>query len=455
MTSLRQGLTWSLGVGLSALFLLQWLAISFAFRHAAEDYLASRLEADTETLLAAVGFDHNGLVLLDPARVDPAFQRVFSGRYFTIVSADAGSVRSRSLWDTDLPAGDRRGGQRLRTRGPQDQRLLMVSKTYQLSGHPLVITVAEDVSGLTAGLHRFQVAYGAASLIVLVLLALLQRAVVGRALLPLERVRDELRGLHQGRVQRIEARAPSEIVPLVDELNGLLDVLGERLRRSREALGNLAHALKTHLAVLTQLLDGPEGRTHRGLARTLEGPVAAMSRLVERELKRARLAGGGVPGKQVSLSEGVSELVDALSKIYAHKNIRYEMNVADDLVFQGDREDLLELAGNVMDNACKWCKGRVRVGASLDRQLVLVVEDDGPGVRPDNLKLLAERGMRADESKPGSGLGLAIATEVARSYGGALHFEHSSVLGGLRVAAVLPGARQTTAEARREGPAPG
>ena len=215
----------------------------------------------------------------------------------------------------------------MRAPGPQNQQLLVISKGYRLRDRPVVIAVAEDVSSLAASLRGFQVAYGAASLIVLVLLLLLQRAVVDRALLPLERVREELRRLHQGKIQRIEAEAPSEIAPLVNELNGLLDVLGERLRRSREALGNLAHALKTHLAVLTHALDEPAARAQPGIAQSIQGPVAAMSRLVERELKRARLAGGRVPGERVSLAGAIGELVDALQKIYADKSVHFEVSI--------------------------------------------------------------------------------------------------------------------------------
>jgi signal transduction histidine kinase len=439
MTSLRRGLTWSLGLSLSVLFLVQWLVISLAFREAAEEYLASRLEADTEALLAAVHFDPDGQLRLDPTRVDPAFQRVFSGRYFAIVADGSASLRSRSLWDTDLslPRQEVGAEQRWRAPGPQDQRLLVVTKSYRLRDRALEIAVAEDVSVLAAGLYGFQLAYGAASLLVLVLLVLLQRAVVNRALRPLERVREELRSLHRGQIQRIEAQAPSEIAPLVNELNGLLDVLGERLRRSREALGNLAHALKTHLAVLTHVLDQPDTQAQRGIAQALEGPVAAMTRLVERELKRARLAGGRVPGERVSLAEAIGELVDALEKIYADKNLRFEVHIPAELMFEGDREDLLELAGNLLDNACKWCKRRIRIGAGLETGLTLVVEDDGPGAQTDDLRLLTQRGMRGDDSKPGSGLGLAIAAEVAHSYGGTLRFERSSALGGLKVEAVL------------------
>ncbi len=439
MTSLRRQLAWSLGIGLAALFVVQWLVLSLVFREAAERYLAARLEADTETLLAALELDASGQLHLDATRIDAAFQRAFSGRYFVIVADGKTVLRSRSLWDEDLelPRQDGAGAQTVRAPGPQDQRLLVVSKTYRLRDHPLVVSVAEDVSALSTSLRGFQIAYGAASLAVLVVLVLLQRAVVERALRPLERVREELRRLHRGQIRRIEAAAPSEIAPLVGELNGLLDVLGERLRRSREALGNLAHALKTHLAVFAHVLDGPEARAQPAVAEALQGPVAAMSRLVERELKRARLAGGRVPGERVDLREAIGELVDALRKIYADKRIGFHVQIPAGLVFEGDREDLLELAGNLIDNACKWCKRAVHISAGEETGLVLGVEDDGPGFPSEDLADLTRRGMRGDDSKPGSGLGLAIADEVARSYGGALRFGRSAELGGLRVEAIL------------------
>lgn len=439
MTSLRRQLAWSLGIGLAALFVVQWLVLSLVFREAAARYLAARLEADTETLLAALAFDPSGQPHLDATRIDPAFQRAFSGRYFVVVADGTIALRSRSLWDEDLelPRQDGAATRTARARGPQDQRLLVVSKAYLLRGHRLVVAVAENVSALETTLRSFQVAYGAASLAVLVLLLLLQRAVVGRALRPLERVREELRRLHRGQIRRIEGAVPSEIAPLVGELNGLLDVLGERLRRSREALGNLAHSLKTHLAVLAHILDGSEASVQPADAEALRSPVTAMSRLVERELKRARLAGGRVPGERANLRETVGELVDALQKIYADKDIRFEVRIPAGVAFEGDREDLLELAGNLLDNACKWCKRDIRVSAREDIALVLCVEDDGPGSATEDLAALTQRGMRGDDSKSGSGLGLAIADEVARSYGGALRFGRSAELGGLRVEAIL------------------
>lgn len=438
MTSLRRGLSWSLGLGLSALFLVQWVAISLAFREAAESYLASRLESDAEALLAALEVHHDGSMRLDPARLDPAFQRVFSGRYF-VIRYETATLQSRSLWDRDLPLPRPEPGAwvRLRTPGPQSQQLLLVAGTYRVRGHAIVIAVAEDVSALTAGLRGFQVAYGLVSLIVLALLVVLQRAMIGRALAPLERVRDELRQLHRGQIHRIEARAPSEIAPLVAELNGLLAVLGERLRRSRDAVGNLAHALKTHLAVFTHVLEQPEAGAPPAVRQALQGSIAAMSRLVERELKRARLAGGWVPGERVNLAGAIAELVEAFQKIYADKRIRFDVAIPCGIGFEGDREDLLELAGNLMDNACKWCKQSVRISASPGPDLVLTVEDDGSGAHADDLSVLVQRGMRGDDSKPGSGLGLSIATEIARSYGGELRFCKSADLGGFKVEAIL------------------
>jgi signal transduction histidine kinase len=323
----------------------------------------------------------------------------------------------------------------MRADGPQRQQLLVVARAYRVRGHPVSVAVGEDISPHLSLLTRLQWSYGAASLTVLGLLVALQRLVVDRSLRPLHEVREDLRRVQAGEVDAIRSEAPAEIAPLVDEVNALLAAMRERLTRSRHALGNLAHALKTQLALLRHELEQPVDVKQRP---RLSEPVEVMTRLVERELKRARLAGAGPPGQRADVGETLEALREALQKIYADKDLALELSVPPRLIFEGDAEDLLELAGNLLDNACKWCRRRVRVSAEDGNLLTLIIEDDGPGMGDDALEALPRRGVRADESVPGQGLGVAISAEVAHSYGGSLSFDRSPTLGGLRVRVTLP-----------------
>jgi signal transduction histidine kinase len=438
MRSLRRRLAWSLAASLAALFLLQWAVVSLVLREVAWDYASDRLAREAEALLAALEVGPGSTLQLDLQRVDPAFQRVFSGHYFVIGSTGQ-VLRSRSMWDTELvlPIATAEE-ERLTLAGPQRQQLLVLSKGYRMRGQLVSIAVGEDISAHVAMLNRLQWIYGIASLAILALLVALQRLVVDRSLLPLRAVREDLRRIQQGDLYRIHAQPPEEIAPLVTEVNALLDAMRERLGRSRQALGNLAHALKTQLALLTHELEQPAAQAERAQADRLRAPVDAMARLVQRELKRARLAGGGLPGQRTDVGETVQALREALQKIHADRALEWEVSVAPGLTFEGDPEDLMELVGNLLDNACKWARSRVRVTGAEGDALMLTIEDDGPGMDPASLKALPRRGARADETIPGHGLGIAISAEVAHSYRGSVDFERSEALGGMRAQVSLP-----------------
>jgi signal transduction histidine kinase len=329
------------------------------------------------------------------------------------------------------------GSGRLRERGPEQQPLLLVARGYRKEGRPVTVAVAEDLTDLTTGLRRLQVTYGAVSGAGLILLLLVQRLIVGLAFRPLARVRASLGRLERGEATRLDASGPSEVTPLIAELNRLLSAMVVRSRRSRDALGNLAHALKTRLAVLGQISDLPELEAHPGVRGTIEDSTEGMRRIVERELRRARLMGDGPPGRRVEVADEVRRLCETLQGLYRDKSPTITVDVAPGVRFPGDREDLLELLGNLLDNACQWCRTQVRVAARDAEGPVFVVEDDGPGCPVEELGALARRGFRADESRPGSGLGLAIVRDIVEGYGGTLAFGHSASLGGLRVEARL------------------
>ncbi len=439
MPSLKGRLSAGLAASLVLLLGVQWWAASWAIERLTTEQLLSRMAHDAESLLAGAHFDPEGTLALDPARINAVYQRPFSGHYY-VVAAGAQIVASRSLWDATLPGVVLEPGQVdvRNVEGPQRQPLLLRTAGYRKQERALSISVAEDLAPLRAGLRRFQVIYGVLSATVLAALLLVQRLIVSRGLAPIEAVRENLARLERGEAARIDAAAPAEIEPMIAELNRLLATLDKRSRRSREALGNLAHALKTRLAILNQAADAPELADRPALRDTLRESTEAMRRIVERELKRARLAGSAMPGQRVDLEAEIAVLARTLGMLYGDKSPVIDWEVAPGTQFVGDREDLLELLGNLLDNACKWCTRRVSLTVTRGDGLYFVVEDDGPGCAAETLDALTARGFRADESQPGSGLGLAIVRDIVDGYDGRLAFGRSAALGGLRVEVSLP-----------------
>ena len=443
MHSLKGRLSLGLAASLVLLLGLQWWVASRAIEKLTTDQLLSRLAHDAETLLAGARFDAAGVFAIEPARVNAIYQRPFSGHYY-IVIAGAQREPSRSMWDSELAVEPLAPGEsrNLHLAGPQRQPLLVRVAGYSRQQHNLTIAVAEDLTALDAGLRRFQLIYGTVSAAVLAALLLVQRLIVSRGLSPIEAVRENLARLERGEATRIDAAAPAEIEPMIVELNRLLGTMDKRSRRSREALGNLAHALKTRLAILNQTAESPALAAQPELRAAIGESTEAMRRIVERELKRARLAGSAMPGQRVDLKAEIEVLARTLGLLYADKAPRIGWEIAPGAQFAGDREDFLELLGNLLDNACKWCKQRVSLTVSCADGVLFVIEDDGPGCAPEALEELTVRGFRADETKPGSGLGLAIVRDIVEGYDGSLHFGRSAALGGLRVEVRLPASQR-------------
>jgi len=227
---------------------------------------------------------------------------------------------------------------------------------------------------------------------------------------------------------------PAEIRPLVEEVNRLLMVLQQRLLRSRNAMGNLSHALKTPLTLMFQILerkqDDEDCVQMLEQAQRIEGNI-------NRELSRARMAGQSPGGIWLKPEQDVHDLASTLEAVYK-QHIRIELQMAEITGIAADREDMMELVGNLLDNACKWANGRVIFNMSQPSGLHIVIEDDGPGMESEELQLVTSRGVRMDETKQGHGLGLAIVREIVDAYGGRLELGQSDVLGGLKVTVSFP-----------------
>jgi signal transduction histidine kinase len=438
MNSIARRLHVGLALSLLILILALGILLHLVLAEFGRQFSASRLDHDAETLLATLTFQADG-----SARVQglgPVYQRPFSGHYYTILMDDIPILRSRSLWDSHLPSVPLAHGHSevIETAGPNGQNLLLWRGGFRKQGRDLTVIVAEDLSPLADSLAGFRRYYALLGVLALIFMLVLQHLVVRRSLQSLERVRADIRRLERGEVECLGEYAPTEILPLVREINHLLRQLGQRLQRSRNALGNLAHALKTPLTLLQQLRQHPDMPPE--LAQTLAAHTGELQRRIDGELKRARLAGKAAPGALFDPAQEIPVLFKVLRQLHRDKDLRLHHALQANLRLAVDRQDMLELLGNLLDNACQWARCDVSCEIQADKQNVrIIVRDDGAGVAASDLDSLSQRGARLDESRPGHGLGLAIVAEIVRLYAGRLEFD-SLPDKGLSVLIFLPAA---------------
>ncbi len=437
MNSLERRFVVGMAVALLAVFgLLFWGAVA-AVKSLSEAYVLARLEHDAESLLAAVGPNPHGQMRLREGRITPIYQQPLSGHYFQFDFADGRQIRSRSLWDERLAVPEVAVGRvvTLKSTGPAAQQLKLRAAGYLKGDVRFTLTVAEDLAPLAADIRRFQrfalVTLGLA----LLTIVLIQRYVLRRGFRALDQVREEVREIAAGRRQRLQALGPLEIQPLSREVNRLLGHLEQRLVRSRQALGNLAHALKTPLSLVTRELDTLP--LQPGDRQRLAEQLGRIRELIERELKRARFAGEGAVQRFVP-GQHVPELLDALRQLYRERGLRIQSGRLDGKPVPLDYEDMLELLGNLLDNACKWARREVIVDVEQRDGLAIRVADDGPGVPEGEQAALLRRGGRLDEEAGGHGLGLAIVKDLVTDYQGRLELGRAADLGGLEVRVTLP-----------------
>ncbi|RBJ82642.1 sensor histidine kinase [Pseudomonas sp. MWU12-2534b] len=428
-----------LSLGLITVMLVVGLVLAqtslWLFEVGLQRYLEAGLREDSESLLLALVRGPQGLQL-DERRLSPAYQRPFSGHYFRIDFADV-HWRSRSLWDQELPQLQRAGLQSDLQLGPEGQRLLVLRSDYKRMGQSISISVAQDYTPVRESFQRMRQVGLGLGLAGLLLILLLQRMTVRRALRPLETAREQIAQLQQGQRSQLDAQVPLELEPLVAQINHLLAHTEDSLNRSRNALGNLGHALKTPLAVLLSLASGPKLEGHPEVRRVLLEQLQQVQQRLNRELNRARLAGDALPGVLFECDAELPGLLATLNMIHGqHLDLSYQAPPG--LRLPWDREDLLELLGNLLDNACKWADAQVRLSIEERPQgFCLRVEDDGPGIPEARRSEVFSRGARLDEQTHGHGLGLGIVRDIVDACGGTLSLGDSE-WGGLRVEIELP-----------------
>ena len=426
--------------------------LSSIYHDAVERSFDRRLGVYLRTLVADVAAPEQSADRGAPTLGEPQFELPLSGWYWQITPLDAvkPEIRSsRSLWDTGLnrlrdedattsPDGTRRGY----AVGPDEQRLRLLERSVDLGedGRYLIV-VAGDPQEIDDETHAFDRALVVTFATLAVVLLLITMFQVRFGLAPLKRISEALAAIRAGTAERLEGRFPVEIAPLARETNALIDANREIVERARTHVGNLAHALKTPLSVV---INEAAGREDLLAAKVIE-QANIMRDQIARHLERARLAARlKVVGSVTDIVPIVTALTRTMEKIHQGRGIAIDLDAPTEVRFRGERQDLEEMVGNLVDNACKWAQMRVSVEVVAERPdgaaptaVRIIIDDDGPGLNPGQRDQVARRGLRLDETKPGSGLGLSIVLELATLYGGNLQLGNAPI-GGLRAELVLP-----------------
>ncbi len=464
--SLRYRLLFGTLFWIAASILVAGWSLSGMFRQHVAAQFDAELATHLDQLTAHLTLDEAGHPRLALPLSDPRLSRPYSGCYWQIDQLEAavgaapgpGQLRSRSLWDQVLvvPPDTPADGEvhRHRIAGPEGRMLGMLERSVRIEDAPdgqargFRLIVAADESQMTEPAARFSGALwlGLAVLGAGLVIAALVQVYVGLA--PLRHLRAALGRLRSAEAQRLEGDFPDEIMPLIDDFNSVLAQNAEVIERARTQAGNLAHALKTPLSVIANAAGSRE-ITHAELGRLVGEQVDVARRQIDYHLARAQAAATTrLPGVRTALAPLVEGMARAMRRIHAERQL--ELNVQsfpEATCFRGEGQDLQEMLGNLLDNACKWASRRVElsIGVSVNvgangALLTLTVDDDGPGLAADQRAAVMRRGVRADEQVPGSGLGLAIVDDLARLYGGKVELADSP-LGGLRVVLTLPAAQ--------------
>ena len=446
MHSLSQRLLLSVALPLALFFGVMTMVLDHGFRTLSDHSLHELLDSQIIALIAAAEREPKKGYVAPLSALDSRFATPRSGLYAAIRSARH-QWTSPSTADADVSFGPLlpQGARTFSYTMAGHRRLAVESRGVSFADDPgasgpITFSVAVSLTPYEEQLWEFRrrmvLWFSVLMFLLLATLAVLLRAVLA----PVRRLEREIHQVEEGRNEVLGGGYPRELSGVARHLNALLIGERKRLARYRDTLGNLAHSLKTPLAVMRAALPGAaEAREAIG------SEIDRMSDIIEHQLKRAAASGGGLLGQApVAVAPVATDLRAALLKVYRDKDLSLELAVPAASHFVGDRADLMEMLGNLLDNACKWCTQRVRLTVSIDpagevqENMTVIVEDDGPGVSAENRARVLERGVRTDETVPGHGLGLAMVRETVELYGGTLAVD-TSPLGGARFELHLPG----------------
>jgi len=430
MYSLKNTITRNLIINMLLVMSGLLIIMYFSMQQILQDYVLTRLQHDSESLISVIQQGEDKKWRVNVRQMSTVYNRVKSGHYYRVNVNDQ-IITSRSLFDTRFPVSDSPSGLSgsYVVEGPGQETWLIWFQRVNKKGRAINIWVAEDIKPVQRKLLEYSVYAVLLVLLTTILLIFLQTYTLQQSFRVFEILRQNLSTIRHKETEKSGLDLPEEIVPLVREIESLVDQLRNRIERTRHAIGNLAHELKRPV----QLLSIQQGE---GVEQSLE-PLEDIKNIIDRELKRAKISGSLNVGGEFNPAKELPFMIEIMEKMYPHVKLRLTQSSLSE-VLNLDRDDMLELTGNLLDNACKFAQHNVRLRFKKTEQYVtLIVEDDGQGLDASQIDKIEKRGVRLDETKKGHGLGLSICKDILNSYHGKMAFSKSS-LGGLKVTVDVP-----------------
>jgi signal transduction histidine kinase len=425
------------------------VGLRLLFERAITRSTIAELAGDMRQIIGALRLDAAGRPALESLPSSALFQRLEGGRYYQVVEGGAVHLRSPSLGEAILRARRwpeaRAGLLQVPLLGPDNKRLLGLARMVPLASgageRRLVVVAAVEHAEIIEHTDRFtsDLLAGLSGLAVLLLLAALAHVSIGMQ--PIEDLRRRVVAVRAGRSRRIDGEFPDEVMPIVNEANALLEAQDDALAAARARAADLAHGLKTPLAILAAKSRVVRRNLQSQIADDIDRQIEVLRWHVERELARARARGAGrTRHGRIDAAEVTRDLASAMSVLPRAQTLTWQVELDEPLRVAADRADFNDILGNLLDNGQKWARSHILVrGRREGGKVVLTVEDDGPGVPEDEIERILQRGERADPTVAGTGLGLAIVSDLVRIYQGGLELSRSR-LGGLKAAVALPAA---------------
>ncbi|KPJ95682.1 MAG: hypothetical protein AMJ53_02245 [Gammaproteobacteria bacterium SG8_11] len=448
MLSLNLRVLIAASIVLISFFGIAGVTLDRAYYVSAEEALIDRLQGQVYTLIATTGLDDNNNILISDSAADVLYFVAGPDLYAQIALNDGKSLwHSHTLNDQKLSFATGLNRNEMRF-----SKLTIDGKAFAALSYGVgwddthrqqvyIYSVAEDLHSFQKKISSFRnKLWGLLGGVGLVLL-IVQGTIMRWGLAPLQTAAAELSAIESGIQHRLLRRYPGELKALTDNLNALLDHQNEHLERYRHTLGDLAHSLKTPLAVLQSSVEEPLSQNE--LTAIVQDQVERMDQITEYQLQRAATAGQSPLIAPISVTQVSEKILSSLKKVYADKNVQVRCDITPGLEFHGDKGDFMEVAGNLLDNAYKWCQSKVQLTVKpIEKKdivhdgIVIVVEDDGPGVPEKLAQQVIQRGVRADEGIKGHGIGLSVVQDIVQIYGGVLKIA-TSALGGAGISASL------------------
>ncbi|MEJ2449607.1 MAG: ATP-binding protein [Gammaproteobacteria bacterium] len=442
MNSLRSRLILAASVVLAVFIVIAGYTLDKAFYRTAQQNLRENLDNQMTFLLASAEVKNDNDVDMPTRLLETKFSLPSSGLYAIIVNQ-----KGKVLWKSLSTVGVRIPAPHVLAAGKQTLKRVNIGsdqfyvKSYginwftQNSEVPLTFNVITDLQDFHQQILGYRKTLWGWLIALAVLLLFVQVAILVWGLRPLGRVIREINAIETGKQARITASYPREILRLTDNINDLIDFEHTQQTRYRNALADLAHSLKTPLAVLNGAVNDI---TDSAAREQLSEQIQRMDHIVAHQLQRAATAGGSPARQSIPLAPVINKICRALDKVYQDKHIRFDYTIAEDIGLRVDEGDLMEVLGNLLDNACKWCRQQVQIETRIEHTRARIsIADDGPGIEQAQVDMILQRGGRIDQSKPGQGIGLSVVADIIEAYKGHITVSKSQ-LGGACFSFDLP-----------------